>query len=210
MFAPHTGVIDVERGQLSDVQPEFWQTDTAVGNKSWCNIKDEDYKTPQSIIDLLVDVVSKNGTLLLNVGPHADGSIPEADRNILETIGRWLAVNGEAIYGTRPWRVYGEGPTDVPEGHFTEGKRAAFTAEDIRFTARGQYSIYAIALGQPRGELLIRSLGSSLKLLQQSITGVRLLGCDQPMTWKREPAGLRIQLPAKLPSEYGAAIQITC
>jgi alpha-L-fucosidase len=208
MFAPRTAVIDVERGQLSDIHPNFWQTDTAVGNKSWCYIKDEEFKSPQSLIDALVDIVSKNGTLLLNIGPKPDGTIAEPDRNILEEIGRWLAVNGEAIYGTRPWKVFGEGPTEVPDGHFTDTKRAAFTAEDIRFTTRGRNTLYAIALGHPRGEMLIRSLGSALKIDPRPIAEVRLVGAEQPLKWSREPQGLRVQLPAALPGAYGAAVKI--
>ena len=115
-----TAVLDVERGQLKDIRPQLWQNDTSVSKNSWCYVKEQDYKTAESLIHDLVDVVSKNGALLLNIGPRADGTIPEPEQEILREIGRWLAVNGEAIYGTRPWRVYGEGPTEVPEGAFTD------------------------------------------------------------------------------------------
>jgi len=122
--------------------PDFWQTDTAIGNKSWCYIKDEEYKTAGALIGALADIVSKNGTLLLNFGPKPDGTITKADRDVLLGIGGWLKINGEAIYGTRPWKVFGEGPTDVPEGHFTDTTRKPFTAADIRFTtARAECSV---------------------------------------------------------------------
>jgi alpha-L-fucosidase len=195
MFAPRTAVIDVERGQLADINPDFWQTDTAVGNKSWCYIKDEEYKSPEAIIGSLVDIVSKNGTLLLNIGPKPDGTIDDADREILGKIGAWLRVNGEAIYGTRPWKIFGEGPTDVPDGHFTDTKRAEFTAEDIRFTTRGRDVLYAICLGKPKGEMLIRSLGANMKLYMNAIGEVRVLGEEKPVSWSRDAEGLRVQLP---------------
>jgi len=103
----------VERGQLDATRDLHWQTDTSVGNKSWGYIKDDTFKSPEFVIHQLVDIVSKNGNLLLNIGPRSDGSIPEEVQQVLLEVGAWLNVNGECIYGTRPWRTYGEGPTKV-------------------------------------------------------------------------------------------------
>ncbi len=130
-MAEHSAILDVERGQLGDIRALTWQTDTSVGNKSWGNIKNETFKSPQFVIDQLVDVVSKNGNLLLNIGPRSDGTIPEEVQQVLRDVGSWLAVNGDAIYGTRPWRVYGEGPTKVAEGAFHDTETATYTAEDF-------------------------------------------------------------------------------
>lgn len=191
MFAPRAAVPDVERGQLGDIQPYFWQSDTSVGMKSWGYIEGETYKPADLLIGDLCDIVSKNGTLLLNIGPRADGTIPAEQVAILEAFGKWLKTNGEAIYGTRPWKVYGEGPTVVPEGHFTDAKRVAYTAEDFRFTTRGQHMLYAICLGQPKGEVLIRSLGTSMRLLNGEIKKVELLGGGE-VIWQRRAEGLQV------------------
>jgi alpha-L-fucosidase len=149
-FPEGTAVLDVERGQLKDIRPMLWQNDTSISRNSWGYVVNQDYKTAGSIVQDLVDVVSKNGALLLNVGPRPDGTIPEPEQAILREIGRWLAVNGEAIYGSRPWVKFGEGPTQVPEGMFTDTKRTEFTSQDFRFTVKGD-TLYAICLGWPDG-----------------------------------------------------------
>ena len=173
-----SAVKDLERGQLDHITPDLWQNDTSVARNSWGYTIGNDYKKTSDIILDLVDVVSKNGALLLNVGPKSDGTIPEEDANILREIGRWMKVNGEAIYGTKYWKVFGEGPTVIPEGHFTDTYEKNFTSEDIRFTSKGNH-IYAIVLHWPEdGEIHIRSLGNDMKLLKSSICDVELLGTD--------------------------------
>jgi alpha-L-fucosidase len=204
-----TAVFDVERGQLSDIRPLFWQTDTSVSKNSWGYIANHDYKVAGDIIGDLADIVSKNGALLLNIGPRADGTIPEQEQAMLREIGAWLRVNGEAIYRTRPWKVFGEGPTEVAEGAFTDTKRVSFTPADIRFTTAGD-TLFAILLGRPEGgaELLIQSLGTNLRLLTRPISQVELLGATAPLEWSREPGGLRVRLPAQLPGANAVVLKI--
>lgn len=143
-------VFDVERGQLSGIRPMLWQNDTSISKNSWGYIDGQDYKTATDILCDLVDIVSKNGALLLNIGPKADGTIPEPEQQILLEIGEWLSRNGEAIYDAGYFRVFGEGPTEIPEGAFTDTKRLAFTGQDIRFTTRPG-ALYALLLGRPEG-----------------------------------------------------------
>ena len=208
-FPERAAVYDIERGQLTDIRPLFWQTDTAVSKNSWGYVKNQDYKTPASIIGDLVDIVSKNGALLLNIGPRPDGTIPEPEEEMLLEIGRWLALNGEAIYGSRPWKVFGEGPTEVGSGSFSDTRRQAFTAQDIRFSTKG-VALYAILLGWPaRGEATIQSLGSNLKLYPAEIGTVEMLGVKGALRWSRGARGLRVQMPAERPCEHAYVLKIT-
>jgi alpha-L-fucosidase len=207
-FPDGAAVLDIERGQLAAIRPFFWQTDTSISKNSWGYVKEQDYKTAGQIVDDLVDIVSKNGALLLNIGPRPDGTIPEEEERILLEIGRWLETNGEAVYGTRPWRVFGEGPTPVVEGSFNDTKRKAFTGEDIRFTAKGE-TIYAIALAWPESRrLVVRSLARGGELAPAGITAVDLLGSPEKTAWRWGPEGLAVDLPATPPGDHAFALRI--
>jgi alpha-L-fucosidase len=187
-----TAVPDVERGQFAELKPYFWQTDTAVARNSWCYTENNQYKTAEEIIRDLVDIVSKNGSLLLNIGPRADGTIPDEDRNILLRIGKWLEVNGESIYETTYWRTYGEGPTEVKEGQFTDGDTKIFTSEDIRFTVKGS-SLYATVMVYPdNGIVHIKSLGEGSSHFHGIIERVQILGYEEQPTWERNEDALTI------------------
>ena len=178
-FLHTTAVKDIERGQLADVSPFFWQNDTSVAKNSWGYTEGNDYKEPHEIICDLVDVVSKNGSLLLNIGPKADGTIPDEDAHILREIGKWLKINGEAIYESYPWRKYGEGPTVTQEGHFTDTNRKAYTSDDFRFTFKDS-NLYVFAMNWPEdGIVRINSLGVKSKKFNAKINKVSILGSEK-------------------------------
>jgi alpha-L-fucosidase len=199
-FPENAATLDIERGKLDTLRLLPWQTDTSVSIHSWGYVNNDEYRSAQSLIDELVDVVSKNGNLLLNVGPKSDGTIPEQARAILLEMGAWLRTNGEAIYGSRPWLVYGEGPTKVASSAKNSDQQQ-FTAEDIRFTTHNG-ALYAIALGWPaNGELRIRSLASGLPYLNAPICGVKLLGSNEALSWNQKVDGLHINLPEQRPNE---------
>ena len=202
-FPDGAGVLDVERGQLPRIEPVAWQTCTSISDKSWGYVENDTYKSPQAIIHMLADVVSKNGNLLLNVGPRADGSIPQGAQDTLLAIGRWLKVNGEGIYGTRPWRTYGEGPTEVVSGTMQEGKAKPYGPEDFRFTARGN-ALYAIELGWPQsGQALIHSVGTG-----DHVRSVTLLASGYAVPFHQGPDGLRLDLPKRPAGDYAYVYKI--
>jgi len=206
----HSAVLDIERGQLGEIRPAFWQTDTSVSNKSWGYIEHDTFKSPQFIVHQLADIVSKNGCLLLNTGPRSDGTIPDEVQKILREVGAWLAVNGDAIYGTRPWKTYGEGPTRIAPGSFHDTDTAAFTAEDFRFTTKGN-ALNAIELGWPSGgEAVIHTLGSAAAVLGSGakIDSVALLGYQSALHFEQRADGLHIQLPAQAPENYAYVFRI--
>ncbi len=219
-FPPNTAVYDIERGQLVGIREEFWQTDTAVAINSWGYTDNQTYKRPADLIGDLVDIVSKNGALLLNIGPRADGSIPDEDQEILKEIGRWLYVFGEAVYGTRPWRIYGEGPTEVIEGYFADTRRQPFTAADVRFTTREILShgvpgpvLYATALAWPAdGKLSIRSLAQGSSHLPGAIDAVELVTGRREeklsLEWKRTGNALEVTLPGQIEPAHAVSLRI--
>ncbi|HEX2905606.1 MAG TPA: alpha-L-fucosidase [Phototrophicaceae bacterium] len=206
-FPEGTAVFDVERGQLAGIRPLFWQTDTAVSKNSWGYIQNQDYKTAADIVADLVDIVSKNGSLLLNIGPRPDGTIPEPEQQLLLAIGDWLALNGEAIHDTRPWKIFGEGPTQISEGQFTDTQRSAFTGEDIRFTTKGD-TLYATALAWPGNAVTIKTLGRAAGLWSGEIADVQLLGYSGQLTWQHHADGLTIQLPDQPPGHHAFVFKI--
>ena len=191
-----SGIVDMERGKFAEVQPFYWQTDTAAARNSWCYTDSLDYKSGREIILNLIDVVSKNGNLLLNIGPKGDGSIAPGDQKILREVGDWLHTNGEAVYGSRPWKRAAEGPTVEKTGMFTDQSCPEYTKEDFRFTVKGG-SLYVFALVYPEdGKLLIRSLAEEEdfdgNLFKGIIREISILGFPEKPQWHRDRQGLHI------------------
>ena len=205
-----SGIMEVERGSLADAKPYPWQTDTAVARNSWCHTQNLVYKSGNEIIINLIDIVSKGGNLLLNVGPKADGSIPDGDRKILEELAAWMDVNGEAIHGAKCWRRFSEGPVHAAEGQFQDGKEVAYTSRDYRFTVN-HGAIYAVCLKCPEdGNFMVESLrgavNHNLPVFQGIIRDVKILGYDGAMTWHQDAEGLHVSAPG-LSSQYPVTIR---
>jgi alpha-L-fucosidase len=205
-FELGTAVWDIERGQSSSLRGLPWQTDTAISKNSWGYVRNHVYKTPTQIIGDLIDIVSKNGCLLLNVGPKPDGTIPKEEAEILREIGRWLAVNGDAIYGTRPWKIFGEGPTKITEGHFTDTDRNTFTAQDIRFTTK-ENALFVILLADPGNAVQVHSLTPD-ELPGEKIKVVTLFGEEGQLDWRQNQNGLTIYLPEIKPGNHAWVLKI--
>ncbi len=198
-------VQDVERGGLPDIKLQPWQTDTCIGD--WFYKAGFNYKSAKEVIAFLCDVVSKNGNLLLNIPLKHDGTIDSDEVAVLAGMADWMAVNGEAIFGTRPWLVFGEGPNNIKNkggSHYTESVFAQMTARDIRFTTKGG-ALYAIALGWPNdGKLRIRSLAKS----SGKIENVALLGHAGKLAWLQTEDELLVTLPDAMARKDAVALKI--
>lgn len=198
-------VWDIERGQANTIEPYAWQTDTCIG--SWHynrSIYERNrYKSAKTVIHMLADIVSKNGNLLLSIPLRGDGSLDEREMEILEGIGTWMAVNKESIVGTRPWKIFGEGPAtegaELTAQGFNEGKGKAFTSGDIRFTTKGD-TLYAIVMGWPENaETIISSLGFAAQP-DGDVQTVELLGHPGRLEFSQDSAALTVRLPVRLPA----------
>jgi alpha-L-fucosidase len=197
----HSGVLDIERGQLAGIRSLYWQTDTSISIKSWGYIVNDTYKSAETMVHQLIDIVSKNGNLLVNVGPRSDGTIPKQVQTTLQDIGSWLKMNGEAIYGTRPWIKFGEGPTEIVQGPFHDTDIKPFTPQDFRFTTKGN-ALYAIELAWPdSGDAVIHSLDQAA-LGSSQIASVTLFGYDGNLSYEQKSDGVHIRLPAQRPGKY--------
>lgn len=201
-----TMVWDVERGKSGLMMLHPWQTDTSVGTRSWGYIDNEVYKVPGQIVDDLVDIVSKNGNLLLNIGPRSDGTIPQEQQDIMLAVGDWLKVNGEAIYGSKCWKRFGEGDTPSTKGSFTDNKVIEYTAQDIRFTTQGN-TLYAITLEWGDSDVLVRSL-TPATIGDAKILGIQMLGCDEAIRWEQTDEGLRLFFPSAKPCDFAYTFRI--
>jgi alpha-L-fucosidase len=191
-------VQDVERGILDTVSPYPWQTDTSIGD--WYYQEGQKYKTATEVIQMLVDIVSKNGNLLINVVQTPEGDLEPDMLAILEEIGVWTETNGEGIYGSRPWKIYGEKPSNAPfvkRERFDENYK--FSSKDIRFTTKGK-TLYAFCLGKPETDIVIKSLAKSSKLANKAIASVAMFGSKEKLTWKQTSDALVIKKPVYMPA----------
>ncbi|MBX2815314.1 MAG: alpha-L-fucosidase [Saprospiraceae bacterium] len=206
-FPLGTAIRDYERGRPNQPRDPAWLTDTSPG--AWFYRPNAKFKSANELIDILIDIVSKNGIMLLNVPPDPDGRIPPAMVDLLSEMGTWLDIYGPAIYDTRPWTVFGEGPTRLPEGgHKNEKLKLRYTAEDIRYTRKGEEELYALVMDRPTHDITLKVLSTHLGALNAPIKSIELLGSKEEIIWSRSDQGLVIQLPKMLPSTYAIAFKI--
>ena len=200
-------VQDMERKRFSAIEPLPWQTDTCIG--AWHYLRGIHYKgVGEKVVDL-IDIVSKNGNMLLNIPMRGDGTIDEAEESFLDGFTQWMDINSEGIYSTRPWMVYGEGPsTQKNSVTIWDSEQAAYTAQDIRFTQKGK-DLFAFLLAWPEdGQAVIQSLRSGSSVPAEQIQAIGLLGTPGELTWQQDERGLHVQLPAQRPCEHAYTLKI--
>lgn len=209
--ARRPGIVeDYERGASSDVQPLPWQTCSCIGEWHYNRnlFERHRYKTVTQVVQSLLNIVSKNGNLLLSIPVRGDGTIDEDEVAFLDGLAQWMDVNGEGVFATRPWKVYGEGPTQSRGGMFSEG-RTRYAAGDVRFATKGD-TLYAFMLGWPsQPRAVIKSLATNApEVAGRRITDVSLLGYEGRLQWTQDGQGLTVQLPQKAPSEHAVTFKI--
>lgn len=196
---------DLERGVMPRINPDPWQTDTSIGD--WFYNKNWKFRPVSWVITMLADIVAKNGNLLLNVVQRPDGSLDPEVEQMLEQIAAWNAVNGEAIFDTRPWLVYGEGAVRYKAKSFAEDFK--YSASDVRFTTKGNM-LYAIVLGWPEnGQITIRTLAQAAGEKVNVIKSIRMLGAQGDLTFSQDTNGLTVKFPAQKPCDVAYTLAIT-
>ncbi len=201
-----TCVLDIERGLVDKIWPNAWQTDTCLGD--WHYRRGVKYKTAKTVVDLLCDIVSRNGNLLLNV-PLPNSGMPDPEElAVVEDITKWMAVNSEGIYATRPWKIFGGSTEQDAQGSFNEKKRKALTADDVRFTSKGN-TIYAFVMGWPEKQASVRALGTASAQAPGKIVNVELLGHKGKVKWTQAAEALTVAMPAEKPSDHAVTLKVT-
>ena len=207
-----TCVLDLERGVAGGIPENPWQTDTCIGE--WHYNRTARYKTPKTVIDMLCDIVSRNGNLMLNFPLPNSGALDDRELKILDEITRWMAVNAEGIYGTRPWKIFGDGPVasaPVPAAGrgsgFNERTRKDFTAEEIRFTTKGS-TLYAFVMGWPEKQAVVKSLATNSSVAQVKVRNVELLGFKGKVKWTQDRNGLTVEMPRQKPCDHAITLKI--
>ncbi len=199
----HCGVRDLERRQMTDIQPNVWQTDTSISIYSWGYSTEDEYRSADQLIDSLIDIVSKNGVMMLNFGPRADGTVPPEYKQPLLDMGAWLKICGESIYATRPYEIFGEGPELVGQRQHHD-HHTVYTGEHIRYVrSKDSMTLYATALDWPGKTMTLKALPASDT---DRIQSVQLLGVDKNLSWRKTPKGVEIDLPSQ--PAYGMAYPV--
>ena len=207
-YPTHIQVWDVERGKSGKIMKFPWQTDTSIGKKSWCYIDGEENKTAEQIVHDLIDIVSKNGNLLLNIGPRADGTITGEQQAVLLDIGKWLKVNGEAIYATRCWKKLGEGDAESTKGAFTDNTATVYTTRDMRFTTKGNDFFVIVLNWDETAGVLVKSLDKNT-IADAKILHVQLLGSNEKIEWEQIGEGIRLSFPKTKPCDFAYSFKIS-
>lgn len=209
-FPRGVGVLTYEQGRDRPPAEDLpWIDDMSISETAWGYKTDISYRDPSRVIDGLVDRVARGGGLILSLAPMADGTIPQGQQDILLAMGGWFDVNGEAIFGTRPWKIHAEGDTEklITKGEHPKWEFKNTTAEDIRFTTKGN-DLYAIVLDWPAGgKLTIKTLGEGTKISGGGVDSVEMLGAG-PVEWTRDADGLTIGLPSEKPCDYAYSFKI--
>jgi len=203
-----TCVLDRERGVSEGIAPNPWQTDTCIGD--WHYKRGIKYKTAKKIIDMLTDIVSKNGNLLLNFPLPNSGELDYEEQVVLAGITAWMQTNSEGIYATRPWKIHGEGPSTkvkIESGSFNEDKQSDLGATDVRFTVKGS-TLYAFVMGWPEKEAIVESLGLASAQAPGKILKVELLGSKGNVNWKQTDSALLVQMPPEKISDIGITLKV--
>lgn len=206
-------IADYERGVTSKIMQYPWQSETGIGDWHYNRslFINHSYMKPGEIIRWMADAVSKNGTFILNIPGKPDGTNDSDEIAILEAIGSWMQTNGEAIYATRPWKTFGEGPNTVKAGSFSGSSTATLNSKDIRFTRNKRGDIvYAIFLGWPQGKRFqIMSLGTASSLHPGKVENVELLGCIDKLKWNQSAEFLTVEKPSIKPCDFAYALKIS-